>query len=144
MMTAPPSPAYSVLIVDDNPHMGAALRSKFAREKHATWLGLLTDATQLVDTVRSHRPDIVVLDLDMPGPDPFEALVAITDCCAAETRVVVFTGHVRRELIDKATDAGAWGYVSKNDGPDALLKAIALIRDGEFAFSESVKATLHG
>lgn len=130
-----------VLCVDDNPHVTAALRAMFRRADNYRWIGSLPDATSLVERAEAECPDIVVLDLDMPGPDPFEILAELTRRCR-NTRTVVFTGHVRRDYIDRAIEAGAWGYVSKNDSEDQLFAAIEQVLGGRFAFSPEVRATI--
>jgi DNA-binding NarL/FixJ family response regulator len=55
-------------------------------------------------------------------------------------RVVILSGHVRRELIDRAIESGAWGYVSKHDGADAVVAAIRSVARGEFTLGPEVQA----
>jgi DNA-binding NarL/FixJ family response regulator len=130
-----------VLCVDDNPHVTAALRAMFLRADNFDWAGSLPDATKLVERAESECPDIVLLDLDMPGPDPFAALAELTKRCP-NVRTIVFTGHVRRDYVDRAIEAGAWGYVSKNDAEVALFEAVERVLEGRIAFSPEVRATL--
>lgn len=137
-MTAPDTPI-SVLCVDDNGHVADALRLKFGAAGGFQWRGWLPDADQLVSTALRDAPSVVLLDIDMPGSDPFDALSDLAARCP-KCRVIIFSGHVRRELIDRALDAGAWGYVSKNDGEDALLSAVRLVAAGELALSPEVRA----
>ena len=132
---------YTVLCVDDNPHVADALRSMLRRAANLRWIGSLPDATDLLDRVETERPAIVLLDLDMPGPDPFAVLAMLTERCP-ETKAIVYTGHVRRDYIDRAVEAGAWGYVSKNEAEDRLFEAIDQVLDGRFALSPEVRATL--
>lgn len=133
----------TVLCVDDNPHVADALRMLFSRGQWCRWLGWLPDATDLAERVKAVCPMIVLLDLDMPGPDPFEAIAEITAHCP-ETRTIIFSGHVRKDLIDRAIEAGVWGYVSKNDGEGVLVEAIRKILGGEFALGPEVRAALDG
>ena len=137
-MTACERERSTVLCVDDNAGIAEALRMKFSSGP-LHWLGWLPDATDLVEKVKAECPAIVLLDLDMPGPDPFEALAQIASTGCA-TKVVIFSGHVRRELLDKAIEAGAWGYVSKNEGAGALMQTIERVLQGEFALSDEVRA----
>ena len=58
-----------------------------------------------------------------------------------QARAIIFSGHVRRELIDRAIESGAWAYVSKNDGEDELLATIRRVVSGEFVLSSEVRAT---
>lgn len=120
---APGAVPITVLCVDDNPHVGEALRLKFLRTPEFEWLGWLAVADRLEEVVRARPPAIVVLDVDMPGPSPF-AVLATLSRTDPQTRVIIFSGHVRPELVHRALEAGAWGYVSKNDGEEALLTAI--------------------
>lgn len=140
MMTAQ-AQKYTVLCVDDNPHVAEALRVRLDRNGSFEWLGWLPDATTLTDRVQRDSPALVLLDLDMPNRDPFEALAEVT-AEHPETKVVVFSGHVRRQFIDRAIEAGAWGYVSKNEGEDVLLNALEKVLGGEFTLSPEVRTAL--
>jgi two-component system invasion response regulator UvrY len=129
----------SVLCVDDNEPLAQALRLKFGRTGGFEWLGWLPDADDLVRRAECDCPSVVLLDIDMPGRDPFDAVAELTVRCP-QTRVVVFSGHVRRELIDRALESGAWGYVSKNDGEEALIRAVFQVMSGELVLSPEVQS----
>jgi DNA-binding NarL/FixJ family response regulator len=132
-------PPISILCVDDNAHVADAVRIRLARVGGFEWKGWLPDATNLVERARSDCPTIVLLDVDMPGRDPFDASLELAGTCP-DVKIVVFSGHVRRELIDKAVEAGAWGYVSKNDGEDVLVDVLRMVADGQFGLSPEVRA----
>lgn len=129
-----------VLCVDDNEHVADALRTKLSRTQDFEWRGWLPDATGLVQRVRAECPSAVLLDLDMPGPDPFAALAELVRQCP-EVRAVVFSGLVKKDLIERAIEAGAWGYVAKSDGEEALIEALRRVMVGEVALSKEVQAT---
>lgn len=129
-----------VLCVDDNPHVAEALKLKLGRAGSFRWMGWLADADRMVETARSICPKIVILDVDMPGQDPFEATAELNQVCP-DTRVVFFSGHVRADFIDRALDAGAWGYASKNDGEEELLAVLRAVAGGEMAFSPEARST---
>jgi len=129
----------SVLCVDDNPHVGESLRLKFERSGGFTWSGWLSSADALVSTVKLVCPKIVILETDVPGRSPFEALVELGAQCPG-TRAVMFSNQVRFELIDRSMEAGAWGYVSKSDGEDALVQAVREVMANELALSPEVRA----
>lgn len=131
--------AIRVLCVDDNPFVLDALRVKLRIEPGFECLDPLATADGLASQVRALRPSVVVLDLDMPGLDPLDALNEVADI-RPETRVVMYTGHVRAELVDRAVELGAWGYVSKNDSADVLLDAIRSVNRGEFFLGPDVRA----
>jgi two-component system response regulator DesR len=137
-MTSAPAKA-GVLCVDDNAHVAEALRLRLAGHPEFTWRGWLTSADDLVETGARERPDLVLLDVDMPGRDPFEATAELI-ARLPSVRVVVFSGHVRVDLIERAMAAGAWGYVSKNDGEQELFRVLERVRDEQVAFSPEAQA----
>jgi len=134
------SEAIGVLCVDDNSNVADALKLKLSRLPPFRWKGWLPAADALVETAIRECPDVILLDLDMPGRDPFLAMAEVVDRCT-DSRVVVFSGHVRMDLIDKAMQSGAWGYASKNDGEDELIHVMRAVAAGDVAFSSEVRAT---
>lgn len=126
--------AASILGVDDNTAVAEALRIKLRRAGGFRWSGWLPTADALVEAVGRESPEMVLLDVDMPGRDPFDVLGELADKFPG-TRVVMFTGFARRDLVERALDAGAWGYVCKNDGEEELLAALQKVRSGELALS---------
>ncbi|HYF15163.1 MAG TPA: response regulator transcription factor [Phycisphaerales bacterium] len=131
-------PAVTVLVVDDNLDVADALRTRLSRTGGFACLGALPSADDLIAHAERVCPMIVLLDIDMPGKSPFDALAELAERCPA-SRAVMFTGHVRRELIEKALDNGAWGYVSKNDGEDELISALMKVAAGEFALGPEAR-----
>jgi len=136
-MTEPPP--ISVLCVDDNDLVASAVAMKLRMEGGFIWKGRLASADGLVQAVLRERPAVILLDIDMPGKDPFEAIAKLAES-ASECRVVIFSGHARSELLARAIDAGAWGYVSKSDGEDALVDAVRAVAGGQFALSPEIRA----
>jgi DNA-binding NarL/FixJ family response regulator len=129
-----------VVCAEDNPLVAEALRIKLSRADGFVWEGWAADADALLVMTRRSCPDLVILDLDMPGRDPFLATEELAERYP-DCRVVIFSGHVRRDLIERAVNSGVWGYVSKSDGEDALIEAMKKVDAGEFAFSPEVRAT---
>jgi len=118
--------------VDDNPAVTDALRMTMSRAGGIDCVGSLPTAAGLEDAVELERAAVVVMDLDMPGPEPFAAIQDLRER-RPDVRVVVFTGHVREDLVDRAFDAGAWGYVAK-DGPlESIVWAIREVAAGRVA-----------
>jgi DNA-binding NarL/FixJ family response regulator len=141
MMAASELARVRVLCVEDNKQVADALRTHLSRDPRMEWVGWLPSADALVHTVASDDPAIVILDLDMPGRDPFEALAELSSDHSS-ARVVIFSGHVSAALVDRAIQSGAWGYVSKDDGQDALITAIERVHAGEFALSPGARAAI--
>ncbi len=135
--------ALRILCVDDNKDILRAMSLHFARVKDFEVVGSLSSAAGLEAAVRNKHPDIIVLDLDMPGKSPMQALRDV-NASGAATRAIVFSGHVRAKLVSEAIDAGAWGYVSKSDGEDALVAAIRSVMAGEIGLSPEVRSAMAG
>jgi DNA-binding NarL/FixJ family response regulator len=130
-----------VLCVDDNALVAEAIGSKLEISREFHWLGHLGCADGLLDVVSRLDPDVILLDIDMPGADPFAALAELTEA-RPEIAVLILSGHVRRDLIDRSIDAGAAGYVSKAEGAAALLPAIRRAARGEFVLGPAISDTV--
>jgi DNA-binding NarL/FixJ family response regulator len=123
----------SVLCVDDNKDVAEAVRKILTKTRGFAWLGTLPDATKLVEFVAGHSVSLVLLDIDMPGRNSFEVLSDLR--AFPESRVVMFSGHASRDLIDRALDYGAWGYAVKSDGNEALIECLRKVHRGEIALT---------
>ena len=97
---------------------------------------------EAVELVAEHRPDLVILDIKMPGLDGIEATKAIS--LERRAAVVILTAFSQRDLIEKARDAGAMSYLVKPYQPDDLVPAVelALTRFREFRALEGQVAHL--
>lgn len=100
-------------------------------------VGSLQRADGLVDKVRETRADVVLLDIEMPGADPFEALAELRKQCP-ETRTIVLSAYVRDRYVDATVKAGGWGYLAKSDTPEAIVSAIRDVAGGQFVFGPTV------
>lgn len=126
-----------VLCVDDHAFLVEGLRSRFEAEAGIEFVGRLATADDLVAEVARLRPDIVLLDIEMPGRDPFEAAEDVQRRYPM-TRVVFLSAHVRDHYVSAAFRAGAFGYFSKADEPRAILEGLARADRGEFVMGPSV------
>ena len=138
-MSPQASDPLKVLCVDDNEMVATALSRRIREEPGIAWAGVVMEGAAAYEQVRMILPDIVLMDIDMPGVDSF----SIVEHIAADlpgVRVVMFSGHLNPAYIERAMDAGAWGYLSKNEDVARLIEAIRSVGRGEFALSEDVKA----
>jgi len=132
-----------ILCIDDNSLLASSLERWMAVTREFEWCGWVSDAPEALAAVEQNRPDVVLLDIDMPGSDSFEVATVIAGAYPA-TKVVMFSGHVRAEFIDRALDAGAWGYISKNETMENLGKAINAIMTGQFVLSPEIQSHCPG
>jgi DNA-binding NarL/FixJ family response regulator len=127
-----------VLCVDDNRFIADAMARRLLLEESMEWAGWLEQVAGPEDVLQA-RPDVVMLDVDMPGFDSFELVRRLGEL-SPQTRILMFSGHVRADYIDRAVDAGAWGYVSKNESIGDVLAAIRRVAQGEFVTTADVDA----
>jgi len=125
------SSAIRVLCVDDNHFVADVLRRHLTPDRGFEWVGWLDSSFGLAEEIGRCGPDVVVLDVDMAGPDLFEATDSLARRFPA-THVVMLSGFVGREMIDRAIDAGAWGFVSKNDDAESIIDAVRGAASGSF------------
>ena len=126
-----------VMCIDDNKLVAEAVELRLQSEPNVEWVGWLSDSDDLLRGIELAKPDVLLLDVDMPGRDAFTLLRELKTRTPG-VRTVMFSGYVRADYIDRAISAGAWGYVSKNEAFDELLGAIRQVSAGEFALSGDV------
>ncbi len=137
MMTAEETEPITVFCVDDHAFLIEGLRSKFEKEDGIELVGTLPSADGLIGAAEEVKPKVVLLDIEMPGRDPFEIIDELREKCPA-CRVILLSAFVRHSYLDLAVKMGAWGYVSKRDAPSAIISAIKQVNAGRFAFSPEV------
>jgi len=126
-----------VLCVDDHIFLIEGIRARFELEDDIECVGQLESADRLLDEVERLRPDIVLLDIEMPGPDPFDTAAEIARRFE-DVRVAFLSAYVRDNYISAAIRAGAWGYFSKSDGAKAIIDGIRKVKNGEFVLGPAV------
>lgn len=135
-MTQPP---IRVLCVDDHAFLGEGLKARLDVEPDMEFVGYLSTAGNLAGHARRTRADVVLLDIEMPGEDAFEQMAELNRL-SPHVRTILLSAHVRDHYIDAAYQAGAWGYISKSDSPDAVIDGIRKVHSGEPAFGAEVMA----
>jgi DNA-binding NarL/FixJ family response regulator len=118
-----------VVIVDDHAVLRAGLQQLLAGEPDLEVVGTAADGAEAISVVRRLRPDVVLMDLQMPGVD---GVAATREIVARELAdVLVLTSYSDAERIVGALDAGALGYLLKDAEPDEVLRGIRAVARGE-------------
>lgn len=126
-----------VVIVDDDALVRAALRLILESDSGVTVLGEGSDGRSGYDAARSLRPDVVLMDLHMPGTDGVWATAQIAADCPG-TKVLVLTAFDTDAMVAAALRAGATGFLLKDSAPEIIFRAVHAAADGQRAFSGSV------
>ena len=129
--------AASIVCIDDNSLVKEAIARRIAMESDFLWAGALGERDEIVERLVEMAPDLVLLDIDMPGIDAF-ALVKTIGERLPSSRVVMFTGYSHPEYLEQALANGAWGYLSKSESPQALLDALRRVLRGEVVCNDEV------
>lgn len=130
-----------VLCVDDHAVLVEGLKAKFAIEGRIRVVGHLTTAEHLLEEVSQLRPDLVLLDIEMPGPDVFDMADRMHHM-RPEMRFVFFSAHIRDGYLANAYQCGAWGYFAKSDDLDDIVAGImelARSKSGTFVMGPKVR-----
>ena len=112
-----------VLIVDDHLLFAEALEAILSLDGRIEVIGRAADGPEAVNLASSLNPDVVLMDLSMPRGDGFDATRRIHEAIEG-TRVLVLTGSASTSDIDRAREAGADGYFTKDQIADDLVRAI--------------------
>lgn len=130
-----------VLLVDDHPVVRQGLRTFLELQEDITVVGEAGDGAECVRQVRECRPDVVLLDLRMPGSDGVDALRGIAEQ-GVDTRVLVVTSYTDSAAVLPAVRSGAAGYVYKDVEPTALAAAIRAVHAGHVLLDPDVARML--
>ena len=118
-----------VVLADDQALLRAGLRALLDAEPDITVLGEASDGREALDLVRDLHPDVVLMDIRMPGTDGLEATRLIAaEPGLAGTKVVVLTTFDLDEYVFEAIRAGASGFLVKDTEPTELLRAVPCSR----------------
>ncbi|MEU4411052.1 response regulator transcription factor [Streptosporangium sp. NPDC023963] len=143
-MTSPAGPI-RVALADDQAVVRMGLRALIDREPDLEFAGEAADGTAALRLLRETRPDVLLLDIRMPGMDGIDTLRAIAaDPALHATRVVVVTTFEVDRYVFAALQAGAGGFVLKDSAPEEITRAIRVVASGEALLSPSVTRKVIG
>jgi DNA-binding NarL/FixJ family response regulator len=118
------------LLVDDHEVVREGLRLSLSRAPHIRVVGEASDGAAAVALAERRRPDVVIMDVRMPGMDGLEATKLMSQR-VPETAVLIFTAYSERSLLSRGLESGAKGYILKEAPHGTLLRAIDKVVSGE-------------
>lgn len=136
-----------VVIADDHPLVRAGLRQVLADEPGIEVVGEAADGDETVAVLRANEPDVVLLDITMPGA-PFPGLLRLLRSAFPRVEVLIVTMHGEDQFAVRALKEGAAGYLTKQQPPQEVINAIKQIASGgrylTAAVAERAAAALDG
>jgi len=130
-----------VLIVDDHPIFRAGLTSLVNLETELTVCGEANDAAQAMHALEKLHPDLVLLDMSLPGKGGLELLKDIR-AIAPQTPVLIISMHDETLYAERVIKAGGRGYIMKQEGPEKIVQAIRKVLGGGISVSERIAAQI--
>lgn len=132
-----------ILLVDDHIVLRAGLRALLEAEHDMRVVGEASTGEDGIERAKSMKPDVVVMDLSMPGIGGLEATRMITQ--ETKSRVLVLTMHAEEEYLLAVLEAGGSGYVKKTSADQDLVAAIRTVaRDEVFLYPNAARLLLQG
>jgi DNA-binding NarL/FixJ family response regulator len=131
----------SVVIADDQALVRAGFAKLLESEESVQVVGQAANGRDAIETVRRVRPDVVLMDIRMPGLDGLEATQRLTDGGSA-ARVLILTTFDLDEYVYDALRAGASGFLLKDAPPDELIAAIHVVARGDALIAPAITRRL--
>ena len=132
---------FTIILADDHTLIREGIRSIIEATPGLKVIGEAGDGHQLLRMIKTTVPDMVILDISMPGLRGIEAAREIK-ACYPDVRILMLSMHKSEEFLAMALQAGAGGYLLKEDTGDELLQAIAQLRAGRTFLSATLAKSL--
>jgi DNA-binding NarL/FixJ family response regulator len=140
-VSGPAAAPIKLLIADDHPVVRDGLSAMFSRDPEFEVVAEAADGAEAVRLAQVYEPDVILMDLRMPGMDGLTAIIELARRGVA-ARVLVLTTYDTDSHVLPAIDAGATGYLLKDAPRDELLRAVRAAAHGQAVLSPSVATRL--
>ncbi|MCI1964387.1 MAG: response regulator transcription factor [Ancrocorticia sp.] len=133
----------TVLVADDQALIRQAVTEILSTHPCISVVGEARDGVEAISETRSKHPDVVLMDIRMPGMDGIEATAQIcADPALAETHVLVLTTFEEDDYVVSALKAGASGFIGKGAEPDDIIRAVLSVDAGDALLSPNATRSL--
>jgi DNA-binding NarL/FixJ family response regulator len=136
-------PAISVAMLDDNTLATEAVERWLQRMPSLEWRGWTDRADGISELFENGPPDVLLLDFDLPGCDTVTLIHSLRKAFP-DVQIVVLSGHVQPECIKRAIEAGARGYLCKDERVVDIVEYVRRAAAGERVLSEAARKVLFG
>ena len=130
-----------VLVADDHAIVRKGICALLATEPRIEVVGEARDGSDAIAAAQRLQPDVILMDIVMPGVDGLEATRRLA-CCQPQVRILVLTSFAGDDKIFPAIKAGAMGYLLKDSGPEELVHAIQQVHRGESSLHPTIARRL--
>ena len=130
-----------VLIADDHPIVRMGIEGLMAHYPELELIGEAMTGDEAIRLCVELQPDVLVLDINMPGLKAVQVLRQLQQC-QLPTRVLVMTSYSDTGIVNAMLQAGATGYLLKDDGPAAIIEAVTAVAAGQIWFSPMLEPIL--
>ncbi|MDQ4076424.1 MAG: response regulator transcription factor [Chloroflexota bacterium] len=127
----------NVLLADDHPLIRRGMRATFMAEPDITVVAEAVNGDQTIQLCHAHQPDILLLDLNMPGPGP-AAVIEQLRATQPQTKILVLTAYEGDAYVRGLVEAGVAGYLLKEEAPETVVEAIRSALQGGTWFSRPI------
>ena len=126
-----------VLLADDHPLVRAGIRATLMAQDDLELVGEAADGDQVQQLCQTQSPDVLLLDLHMPGPSALQTVAFLRERLPA-IRVIMLTAYDDDAYVRSLVAAGAVGYILKDEAPEVVVRAIRTVMHGDTWFSRAI------
>ena len=119
-----------VVLVDDHAVMRLGIRNLLSRSNEIQVIGEASNGVEALETVERLKPDVLVLDMEMPVMDGVEVARRMRTS-GTPTRILAFSAYNDKFYVQSLLEMGASGYLTKDEDPNTIIEAVLRVADGE-------------
>ncbi len=132
----------SIVLADDHLLVRDGIRALLEEESNLEVIGEVSNGFEALEMVKSHTPDVLIIDIRMPQMGGIEAVEQLNATMATKTKCIILSMHDSEEYILKSVQAGAAGYLLKDTDKNEFIKAIHTVHEGGKYFSGDISNVL--